>query len=117
MQTSVRIQPQPVVQRQPVYTPVGKRRKWPWIILLIIFLLGGFAGGAYMAVEYPWVEQMVQDVKNMIVPTTLEPVDNPGPEPTTSNDLPSFMPVIDPLGGSTSTSTATSTGSASTTAN
>ena len=45
-QTSVRVQPAPVVQRQPVYSPVKKRRIWPWLFLLVIFLLGGIAGGA-----------------------------------------------------------------------
>lgn len=119
IQTSVRIQPQPVVQRQPVYAQVKKRRVWPWIFLLVLFLIGGFVGGAYAAIEYPWVEQMAQEIKNMISPTTLEPVDtndfvtDPPPTDGQQNNLPSFMPQIDPLGASAGATT--TTGSASTT--
>jgi hypothetical protein len=115
VQTSVRIQPQPVVQRQPVYTQVKKRRVWPWMLLLVLFLIGGFVGGAYAALEYPWVEDMARSIQNMISPTTLEPVMTPPEDTTSQNQLPSFMPDIDPL-GSTSTGT-TTTGSASTTPN
>lgn len=120
-QTSVRIQPQAVVQRQPAYAQIKKRRVWPWMLLLVIFLLGGFVGGAYAALQYPIVEDMVRSIQNMISPSTLEsvydPVADPDPMYEQQNNLPSFMPQIDPLGTNTSTTTASTTvsGTASTT--
>ena len=104
-QTSVRMQSAPVVQRQPVYAQVKKRRVWPWLFLLVIFLVGGFAGGAYMAVEYPWVASMVQDVKSLISPPTLEPVTDENIEDPTFEPFASTTPPLG--GGSTSTGTTT----------
>lgn len=104
-QTSVRIQPQAVVQRTPAYAQVKKRRVWPWLLLLIIFLFGGFAAGAYTAVEYQGVRLMVQNIKNMIVPPTLEPVYE---EPEDTTPFEPFVPETPLLGESTAT-TSTST--------
>lgn len=101
-QTSVRVQPAPVVQRQPVYSPVKKRHIWPWLFLLVIFLFGGLAGGAYLAVEYPWVSSMVQEVKNLIVPPTLEPVTDENIEDPTFEPFASTTP---PLGESPASTT------------
>jgi len=113
LQATIRTQPQPVVQRQPVYAQVVKKRRiGPWIFMLFLFLIIGFIGGAYAAVAYPVVHDMVQELKNFISPPTLEPVTE---EESKDTPLPSFMPTLPPLGtGSTSTS---STSTASTTAN
>jgi len=113
LQATMRTQPQPVVQRQPVYAQVVKKRRiGPWIFMLFLFLIIGFIGGAYAAVAYPVVHDMVQELKNFISPPTLEPVTE---EESKDTPLPSFMPTLPPLGtGSTSTS---STSTASTTAN
>lgn len=106
-QLSPHTQPVAVVQRQPVYAQVKKRRIWPWIFLLVIFLCGGFAGGAYMAVEYPVVEQIVKNVKSLIIPPTLEPVSDQTTKNTDgSSEL--FMPPA-PFLEESATSTGSST--------
>ncbi len=112
---STRIQPQAVVQRQPVYAPAPKRRTGLWMFLLIFFLIIGFVGGAYAAVAVPAIEEAARDFKNMIMPPTLEPVMQ---EETTQNTNPlpfePFAPAAPQLGGSTASST-TATSTASTT--
>lgn len=96
---SPRVQPVATVQQRSVYSPVRKRRVWPWLLLLVIFLFGGIAGGAYLAVEYPWATNIVLNIKSMISP----PAVVPNVEEDTNNDV-----LVPP------TETGTSTGATST---
>lgn len=106
-QLNPRTQPVAVVQRQPVYAQVKKRRIWPWIFLLFIFFCGGFAGGAYVAVEYLFVEQMVKSVKSLIIPPTLEPVNDQTTDHTNNSPEPFIAPT--PLLEESATFTGSST--------
>lgn len=113
VQMSTRIQPQPVVQRQPVYAQVKKRSVGPWIFMLFLFLIIGFAAGAYTAVAVPVVHDIAVELKNMISPPTLEPV-VVEEKPENTSPLPSFMPTFPPLGSNATTTSGTTTASTTT---
>lgn len=112
---TTRMQPAAVMQPRPGFAPAKKRRVWPWLLLILIFSLGSFAGGAYAAVEYPTVAALVREVRNMIMPPTLQPVPQRQPDPAPVFEEPNMESETSTTtppttGGQTSTSTATTTG-------
>lgn len=107
--SSIRIQPQPVVQPRPVYAQaIPRRRFFPVFLLSLLCTLGGFAGGAYLVLESDNFRSGAERVRDLLLPPMLEPVTEAAEEEPL---LKPFAPAPEPLGSDATTGTSTATSS------